>query len=319
VEDQNKPDERAWRTLEKVLDASLIEQRRSRRWGIFFKSLTFVYIFAAMFLFMSRTGGSMSSGHSGGSHTALVRVQGVIADDKAASADNIVQGLRRAFDDKKAKAVLLAINSPGGSPVQADYVYNEIKRLRALHPDKKVYAVISDIGASGAYYIAAAADQIYAAPASLVGSIGVISSSFGFTGLMDKLGVERRLFIGGENKALLDPFSPLQEKQEKLWQGLINDTHRQFIDRVKAGRGKRLGDDPLLFSGMVWTGEQAVKLGLIDGFGSPGQVARDVIGAEDIVDVSVSESPLRAILQNFGVSFGAGFASELERLSYSFK
>jgi protease IV len=306
-------DEKAWRTLEKVLNASLDEQRRARRWSIFFKALTFIYLFVALALFLPR---DRMSPVSGGEHTALVRVEGVIADDQLASADNIALGLRRAFEDKNAKAVLLAINSPGGSPVQAGYVYNEIKRLRGLHPDKKVYAVIADLGASGGYYIAAAADHIYADQASLVGSIGVISSSFGFTGTMEKLGVERRLFTAGENKALLDPFSPMPQNQQKLWQSVVDHTHRQFIDRVKAGRGNRLKDDPLLFSGMVWTGEQALQLGLIDGLGSPGQVARDIIGAEKIVDLSERESPLQGLVKKLGVSFGAGVAAELTGTSF---
>lgn len=307
-EDTNKED-RAWRTLEQVVSASLDEQRRARRWGIFFKVLTFLYLFIALFLLIPRD----AVPTAGGPHTAVVRIEGPIADGEVASADNIVRGLRRAFDDTNAKAVLLAINSPGGSPVQAGYVYTEIKRLRGLHPDKPVYAVISDIGASGAYYIAAAADHIYADQASLVGSIGVISSSFGFTGLMEKLGVERRLFIGGENKALLDPFSPLPAQQQQLWQSLIDQTHRQFIERVKDGRGQRLKEDPQVFSGMVWTGEQALQMGLIDGLGSAGQVAREIIGAEKMLDVSVGESPLKALVRKFGVSVGAGLAGQLSQ------
>lgn len=312
--DNQSRDERAWQTLEKVVNASMDEQRRARRWGIFFKLLTFAYIFIALVLFMPR--GEMSA-IGGGKHTAVVKIDGVIADGELASASNINTGLRRAFEDKNAVAIMLAINSPGGSPVQAGYVYDEIKRLRAKYPDKKVYAVIADIGASGAYYIASAADAIYADQASLVGSIGVISASFGFTGLMEKLGVERRLFIGGENKAMLDPFSPLQTRQQELWQTLIDQTHQQFIARVKAGRGNKLADDPLLFSGMVWTGEQALKLGLIDGLGSPGHVARDIIGEEKLVDVSIGASPFKKLIKDFGVSFGAGAANELTRLGYS--
>ena len=307
--------ERAWQTLEKVVNSSLVEQRRARRWGVFFKLLTFAYILVALVLLVPR--GDFDGVGKTSAHTAMVRIEGMIADQEVASADNIARGLRRAFEDKHAVAVLLAINSPGGSPVQAGQVYDEIKRLRAKYPDKKVYAAISDLGASGAYYIAAAADQIYADQASLVGSIGVISSSFGFTDLMHKIGVERRLFTAGENKAMLDPFSPLPEEQQELWQAVIDTTHRQFIARVKAGRGNRLVDDPQLFSGAVWSGEQALKLGLIDGLGSPGSVARDVIGAEDIVDVSVGESPVKALLKNFGASFGAGFANQLARLNHS--
>ena len=308
--------ERAWQTLDKVVSSSLVEQRRARRWGVFFKLLTFTYLIVALVLLVPRDN-IAGLGSKTSAHTAMVRIEGPIADQELASANNIARGLRRAFEDKHAVAVLLAINSPGGSPVQAGQVYDEIKRLRAKYPDKKVYAAISDLGASGAYYIAAAADQIYADQASLVGSIGVISSSFGFTGLMQKLGVERRLFTAGENKAMLDPFSPLADEQQELWQTVIDGTHRQFIARVKAGRGNRLVDDPQLFSGAVWSGEQALKLGLIDGLGSAGSVARDVIGAEDIVDVSVGESPVKALLKNFGMSFGAGFANQLARLNYS--
>lgn len=308
--------ERAWQTLEKVVNSSLDEQRRARRWSIFFKLLTFAYLLVALGLVVQRTGDFAGVGSSS-PHTAMVRIEGTIADKEAASANNIARGLRRAFEDPHAVAVLLAINSPGGSPVQAGQVYDEIKRLRAKYPDKKVYAAIADLGASGAYYIAAAADQIYADPASLVGSIGVISSSFGFTGLMQKLGVERRLFTAGENKAMLDPFSPLPDEQQELWQSIIDTTHRQFIARVKAGRGNRLAEDPQLFSGAVWSGEQALKLGLIDGLGSAGSVARDVIGAEDIVDVSVGENPVKSLLKNFGVSFGAGFATQLARTGYT--
>lgn len=296
-------DERSWRLLEKVLDSVTAEQRRARRWGIFFKLLTFAYIFFAAWLFWPREELASVGAER---YTALVRVEGVIADREFASADNIVRGLRRAFEDKRAAAVLLAINSPGGSPVQSGYVYQEIRRLRDLHPDKKVYAVISDIGASGAYYIAAAADAIYADPASLVGSIGVVSGSFGLTDMMDKLGVERRLFTSGPNKALLDPFSPLPAEQRALWQSVIDQTHQQFVARVKEGRGERLSNDPALFSGMVWSGEQALALGLVDGFGSAGRIARDVVGQEEVVDVSVGRDPLDELLKRLGASAGAG-------------
>jgi protease-4 len=307
---ESQQSDRAWQTLEKVVTASLDEQRRGRRWGILFKALTFLYLFVALWLFYPRA----SMPLPGENYVGLVRVEGPIADGEAASADNIAQGLRKAFEDKRATAVLLSINSPGGSPVQAGYVYNEIKRLRAKYPDKKVYAVIRDIGASGAYYIAAAADYIYADQASLVGSIGVISASFGFTELMEKIGVERRLFTSGENKAMLDPFSPLQERQQQLWQTVLDATHRQFIERVKTGRGDRLKDDPALFTGMVWTGEQSLELGLIDGLGSPGQVAREVIGVEDLADLSVGRDPFKELLKRFGVSVGEGLARGINGL-----
>lgn len=295
--------ERAWSVLEKVVNSSLDEQRRARRWGIFFKLLTFAYLFAAVWMFFPRDSIKPVSADS---YVGVVHVDGVIAADELASADNIVTGLRAAFEDEHVKAVMLAINSPGGSPVQSGYVYNEIRRLRDKYPDKKLYAVIGDIGASGAYYIAAAADAIYADQASLVGSIGVISGSFGVTGLMDKLGVERRLVTAGENKAMLDPFSPFPESQRELWKSVVDTTHRQFIERVKSGRGDKLKDDPLLFSGMIWSGEQALALGLIDGLGSPGQVARDIVGTEEIVDFSRGRDPLHQLLKGLGVEFGAG-------------
>jgi protease-4 len=301
-------DERAWQMLQRVVDNSVVEQRRARRWGIFFKLLTFAYLFGAIWLFYPREGMKPIAAER---YTAMIRVDGVIAPEEFASANNITAGLRRAFEDERARAVMLAINSPGGSPVQAGYVYNEIRRLREKHPDKKVYAVISDVGASGAYYIAAAADEIYADPASLVGSIGVISASFGLTELMEKMGVERRLFTGGENKALLDPFSPLRPEQQALWQSVIDTTHRQFIERVRSGRGDRLKESPELFSGAVWSGEQAIELGLIDAFGSPGQVARDVVGAEEVVDLSVGRDPFKELLKRLGTSVGEGAARSL--------
>lgn len=296
---------RSWQLLERVIDNATAEQRRSRRWGIFFKLLTFAYIFVALALLVPRAAFKVEGG---GPFTAMVRVEGVIADREFASADNIVKGLRRAFEEPRAKAVMLVINSPGGSPVQAGYIYQEIRRLRDAHPDKKVYAVISDIGASGAYYIAAAADAIYGDQASLIGSIGVISGSFGVTELMEKLGVERRLFTSGPHKALLDPFSPLAPEQAALWQSVIEQTHGQFVERVKAGRGDRLSDDPLLFSGMVWPGEQALALGLIDGLASPGQVARDIVGAEQVVDVSVGRDPFEELVKKLGLGVGVGIA-----------
>lgn len=297
-------DDRSWHLLERTLESVTTEQRRARRWGIFFKLLTFAYLFVVIWLLVPA--GKSVQAVSADSYTALVRVDGVIADGEVASADNIVSGLRRAFEDERASAVLLSINSPGGSPVQAGYVYQEVKRLRAEYPAKKIYAVIRDIGASGGYYIAVAADEIYADQASLVGSIGVISGSFGLTGLMDKIGVERRLFTSGPNKALLDPFSPLDEAQRAAWQDVINVTHGQFIERVREGRGERLKERPELFSGMVWSGQQALEFGLIDGLKSPGQVARDVVGAEEIIDLSVGRPPFQEFLRKLGASFGEG-------------
>ncbi len=298
----SESDPKSWKLLEKTLLASVHEQRRSRRWGIFFKLLTFIYLFGALALFsplISNQGSGSSS-----PHTAVIEVRGMIADKEAASADNIVGSLRAAFKDPNTKGVILRINSPGGSPVQSGYVYDEIRRLRGENPNIKVYAVISDLGASGAYYIASAADQIYADKASLVGSIGVTAASFGFVDTMEKLGVERRVYTSGEHKAFLDPFQPQKDEETRFWKTVLDTTHKQFIDSVKKGRGDRLKDaeHPELFSGLIWSGEQALSLGLIDGLGSTSYVAREVIGQEEMVDFTVQESPLDRFTKKLGAS-----------------
>ncbi|MBC3376767.1 S49 family peptidase [Pseudomonas sp. SWRI92] len=301
-------DDKSWKLLEKTLLASVQEQRRSRRWGIFFKLLTFVYLFAALMLFTPLM--SLEKSAAGGSaYTALIDIEGMIADKEPASADNIVGSLRAAFEDPKVKGVVLRINSPGGSPVQSGYVYDEIVRLRGLHPNIKVYAVIADLGASGAYYIASAADQIYADKASLVGSIGVTAAGYGFVGTMEKLGVERRVYTSGEHKSFLDPFQPQKPEETAFWQGVLDTTHKQFIASVKKGRGERLKDKehPELFSGLVWSGEQALPLGLIDGLGSASFVARDVIGEKELVDFTIEESPF----DRFSKKLGASIAEHL--------
>lgn len=304
-------DERAWKLVERVVDGSLAEQRNSRRWGIFFKILTFAYL--AVFIGMLWSG-SESSGALGGAdseHVGLIHVQGVISAEEMANANAIAGSLREAFENENCKAILLAINSPGGSPVQAGQIYDEIKRLRGIYPDKKVYAAIADLGASGGYYIAAAADEIYADKASLVGSIGVVGSSFGFVDTMDKLGVERRMFTAGDHKGFLDPFQPLKEDEKDFWEGVLNVTHNQFIGVVKAGRGDRLKDDPDLFSGLIWSGEQALEMGLIDGLGSAGYVARDVVGVEDIVDYSFQLNPLEKVVRQLGASMGKAISAQV--------
>jgi protease-4 len=242
-----------------------------------------------------------------------VEVNGVIAEQNDANADRIVTGLREAFKADNSKAVLLRINSPGGSPVQSGQVYREIERLRKKHPEKKLYAAITDMGASGAYYIAAAADEIYADPASIVGSIGVIMQGFGFTDAIDKLGVERRMLTAGENKDMLDPFQPVDPEQQEHVQGMLGNIHDQFIEAVKKGRGDRLADPAKheLFSGLFWTGERAVELGLADGLKSPGQVARDVVGAKDIVNYTPRKNPFDELLNRLGTSIGEGISEAL--------
>jgi protease IV len=296
-------DAKSWKLLEATLQAGIREQRRARRWGIFFKLLTFTYLFVALALFSPildlQKGAVSTSGH-----TAVIEVRGMIADKEAASADNIVSSLRAAFKDEKTRGVVLRINSPGGSPVQSGYIYDEIRRLRAEYPAIKVYAVISDLGASGAYYIASAADQIYADKASLVGSIGVTAAGFGFVETMDKLGVDRRVYTSGEHKAFLDPFQPPKEEETEFWKSVLETTHRQFIQSVKQGRGDRLKDEehPELFSGLIWSGEQALQLGLVDALGSTSFVAREVIGEKELVDFTVEESPLDRFTKKLGAS-----------------
>ena len=301
-------DDKSWKLLEKAVLAGVQEQRRSRRWGIFFKSLTFLYLFGAIFLFGSAFKTDIKG--SSDSHTALIEVRGMIADREDASADKIITALRNAFEDKGTRGVILRINSPGGSPVQSGYIYDEIRRLRLLYPAIPLYAVITDLGASGAYYIASAADRIYADKASLVGSIGVTAASFGFVDTLDKLGIERRVYTSGEHKAFLDPFQPQKDSETEFWQSVLATTHQQFIDSVKKGRGERLksAQHPELFSGLVWSGEQALELGLIDALGSSSMVAREVIGESSLVDFTVEDSPFDRFAKRFGASVAGHLA-----------
>jgi len=305
---EQKEDRNSWKLLEKTLLAGVQEQRRARRWGIFFKLLTFAYLFVALLIFSPLLQFGDTKRASSG-HTAVINVRGMIADEEPASADNIVGALRAAFEDAGTKGVVLRINSPGGSPVQSGYIYDEIRRLRGEYPAVKVYAVITDLGASGAYYIASAADEIYADKSSLVGSIGVTAATFGFVETMDKLGVERRVYTSGEHKAFLDPFQPEKPEETEFWRGVLGTTHRQFIDSVKQGRGDRLqvAEHPELFSGLIWSGEQALELGLIDGLGSTSYVAREVIGEQELMDFTVKDSPL----DRFTKKLGASIASQL--------
>lgn len=302
---QSSGNGKEWDVLEKVAMASTVEQRKSRRWGIFFKSLTFIYLFFALALLMPNRPG-MSNPAEAGKHVALVSLEGVIAADTEANANVIVSGLRSAFEAENSVGVILAINSPGGSPVQSGYVNDEITRLREKYPEKTIHAVIADIGASGGYYVAAAAENIYADKASLVGSIGVISAGFGFVDLMEKVGVDRRVYSAGESKNFLDPFSASSEGDVEFWQSVLSTTHQQFIDVVKAGRGDRILDRADIFSGKVWSGEQAVALGLIDGLGSAGYVAREVFGVEEIVEYTVQPNPFENFARRFGASFVHG-------------
>ncbi|MBI1173733.1 MAG: S49 family peptidase [Sideroxydans sp.] len=298
--------------LEKLAMSAVQEQRRTRHWGIFFKTLTFAYLFLLLFLFMGWMGDKGETTLSTGKHTALVELNGVIAADRAANADSIISSLQDAFKDKDTQGVILQINSPGGSPVQAGYINDEIKRLRAQYPNIPLYVVVEDICASGGYYVAAAADKIFVNKASLVGSIGVLMDGFGFTGVMDKLGVERRLLTAGANKGFLDPFSPMNPAQKEYAKQMLEDIHQQFIGVVKQGRGKRLKETPDTFSGLVWTGEKSIELGLADGYGSTESVARDVIKAEKIVDYTTHEGFADRLAKKFGagVMSSLGFSAE---------
>lgn len=295
----------AWerKTLEKLVFAALDEQRARRRWGIAFKALGFVYLLAVLVAVVDWGSGAEHQER----HTALVTLNGVIEAKGEANAENLIAALNSAFEEKNAAGVILRINSPGGSPVQAGIINDEIRRLRGKYPDKPLYAVVEDMCASGGYYVAAAADNIYVNKASIVGSIGVLMDGFGFTGTMDKAGVERRLLTAGENKGFLDPFSPQAPQHKAHAQLLLDDIHKQFIDVVKTGRGKRLKETPEMFSGLMWTGVQSIQLGLADGFGSVDSVARDVIKAEKVLDYSVKDNIAERFAKRLGATTSAGF------------
>jgi protease-4 len=293
----------------KLATAALKEQRRARLWGIFFKLLTFAYI--TLILMMAVDWKSDAVG--GKKHTAMIEVNGLIAPGTDASAERITGALQAAFKDKNTQGVVMRCNSPGGSPVQAQTIYDEMKRLRKKYPDIPLYAVIEDVCASGGYFVAAGADRIYVGRASIVGSIGVLMNGFGFTGLMEKLGVERRLITAGDNKGMLDPFSPLDEKDKAHVKELMSDIHQQFIGVVKEGRGKRLKESPEIFSGLIWTGQRSIDLGLADGFGSVDSVARDVIKAEDIRDYTITEGIAEKVARRFGASLASSVVETLMR------
>lgn len=306
---EQQPSDPQWerQIIEKVALAAIQEQRRARQWGMVFKMLVLLYLFVLLFVGMGWFGKKDSSR---GKHTALVEVRGVISPDSSASADNVTNGLQQAFKDKRTQGVILRINSPGGSPVQAGYINDEIRRLRAKHPDIPVYAVVEDICASGGYYVAVAADRIFVDKASIIGSIGVLMDGFGFTGTMEKLGVERRLLAAGENKGFLDPFSPIQDTQQEYARKMLDDIHQQFIGVVRQGRGKRLKESQEMFSGLLWIGQRSIELGLADAMGSVDYVAREVIKAEEVVDFT----PRDNIAERFARRFGAAMAETIVKL-----
>jgi len=308
----NRPEDssKEWKLIEKLVMDLQKEQRRTRRWSIFFRILMFGYLFALLWMVKLPTEG-LTPGEGAESFAAVVEVNGTIASDQPANADLLISSIRNAFESEKAAGLILRINSPGGSPVQSGYVFDEIRRLKETRPDFPVYAVIMDLGASGAYYIAAAADEIYADKASLVGSIGVVGSGFGFVDTMKMLGVERRTYTSGEHKGFLDPFQPERGEEKEFWQSVLKVTHRQFIDQVKLGRGDRLKESPELFSGLIWSGEQALELGLIDGLSSSSQLAREKLGTEELVNFTYQKPPWEALIGKFGVSIGQGITNIL--------
>jgi protease IV len=295
--------------LAQVTGELVRERRNERRWRLAGRVAWFLLALSIVWGLASSQRGKVTT--PSGPHTALVDVRGEIASQGEASAENIVSALRSAFEEKNAVAVVMRFNSPGGSPVQAGIVYDEIKRLKALH-HKKLYAVCEEVCASGAYYMAVGADEIFVDKASIVGSIGVLMDGFGFTGTMEKLGIERRLITAGGNKGMLDPFSPLRPEQRAMAQAMIDEIHRQFIGVVKEGRGARLHEAPDTFSGQFWNGEDAVRQGLADHFGTLDSVARDVVKAEDVVDYTLQENVAERLAKRFGASIGAGAVRELE-------
>ena len=305
------PAPKSWDAVAEQFARDMLRDRRSeRRWRIFFRlSWLLLAMAVAYALFAVRSHATAPTGP----HTALIEVRGEIGAEGEASAENLVPGIKSAFEDGNARAVVLRINSPGGSPVQAGIINDEIRRLKKLH-NKKVYAVVEETCASGAYYIAVAADEIYADKASVVGSIGVLMDSFGATGLMEKLGLERRLLAAGENKGIGDPFSPLLPKQRAYIQATLDQIHQQFITVVKAGRGNRLKETPEMFSGLFWSGEQALRMGLVDQLGNLDFVAREVVRAEEVVDYTPKENVAERLAKRFGASIGAGAVKALRGL-----
>jgi protease IV len=291
-------------TIEKLVLSSVKEQQAARRWSNFFKILIFIYLFTVLAYALGWFGGAKAAA---GPHTALIDINGVIEPGGDVNADSVMTSLSDAYDSKGTRGIILRINSPGGSPVQAGIINDEIRRQKALHPKIPVYAVVEDICASGGYYIAAAADKIYVDKASIIGSIGVLMDGYGFTEVMKKVGVERRLMTAGENKAMLDPFSPVNPKHQAYAQAMLNEIHEQFKEVVRQGRGSRLKESPEVFSGLFWSGEQGIKLGLADALGSADYVAREVIKQEDIVDYTYQET----VVDRFAKKLGASMAKSI--------
>lgn len=312
---QKQPTGQEWQILEKAVLASVEEQRRTRRWGIFFKFLTFAYLlFVILAMSKSCSLSDDDKSSSMGNHLAVIDIIGTIAaDEKSVNSEDTIKSLKKAFENKQSQAVVLNINSPGGSPVQSDEIWQEIQYQKKAHKDKKIYAVIGDTGASGAYYIASAADEIIVNPSSLVGSIGVIMPNYGVNGLMQKLGVEDRTMTSGENKAILSMTQPVDPAQKAHVQALLDNVHDHFINAVKQGRGNKLkSNDPAIFSGLFWTGEQAIKLGIADRTGSLNSLKRE-LKVDKTVNYTIQHSPLDSVLGRMGASIGQGFATAVSK------
>ena len=307
----NQPANQNWQqaAIEKLANSAAAEQKTARRWSIFFKALTFIYLFTLLFIFLGWIG---KHSESSGDHTAVINISGVIGAGDEVTAESVITSLNDAYESKGTKGLILRINSPGGSPVQAGMINDEIKRQKKLHPTIPVIAVVEDICASGGYYIAAAADKIYVDKASIVGSIGVLMDGYGFTEVMKKVGVERRLLTAGENKGMLDPFSPTNPKQVALAQTMLDEIHEQFKNVVREGRGNRLHETPQVFSGLFWSGAESIKLGLADAIGSTDYVAREVIKQEEIVDFTAQDGLADRFAKRLGASISQHISSKLE-------
>lgn len=295
--------------IEKLAFAGVTELRRTRRWGIFFKSLMFVYLAVVLGIGLYPSFKQSLGGDDGDGHTAIINITGMIAEDKSANANSIIKSLRNAVKNDDTKGIILHVNSPGGSPVQSSYIYNEIRKIKSENPELPIYAVASDICASGGYFIASAADKIYVNPSSLIGSIGVLMDGFGFVDTMKKLGIERRLVTSGAHKALMDPFSPAKAADQEYMQDVLTQVHQQFIDAVKEGRGERLKEDKEIFSGLIWTGEQSIKIGIADDYGNDDSVATDIIGAKKRVDFTIQERLFDRLAGKLGASFALTLSS----------
>jgi len=313
VSDSNNDVNWERKVLEKLALEALAEQRRGRRWGIFFKLLGFAYL--AVLLFLALDLGQGDKLADGDKFTALVNLNGVIKAKGDANAEHVVGALQAAFEDKHTAGVILRINSPGGSPVQSGIINDEMRRLRAKYPEIPLHVVVEDVCASGGYYVAVAADKIFVDKASIVGSIGVLMDGFGFTGTMEKLGVERRLLTAGVSKGFLDPFSPENENDKAHARQMLGEIHQQFIDVVRKGRGKRLKETPEMFSGLMWSGARSIELGLVDGYGTVDSVARDVIKASDVRDFSVKQNFAEKFAKQFGADMAEGMANVLTRVT----